>query len=376
MNAELASLVDHEFPLDPYTLYLNHAAVAPWPQRTADAVGHFARENTVTGARHYPRWMQTENRLRQQAAELIGAHRPEDVALLKNTSEGLSFIAAGLDWQPGDEVLTSNEEFPSNRIPWQALSARDVRLKEVSLQCADPEQALIDAIGPRTRLLTISSVQYGTGLRLDLERLGRACREQNVLFCVDAIQSVGAVPMDVQACHADMLVADGHKWMLGPEGLALFWVNPAIREQLALTEFGWHMIADAGDYDTREWAPAADARRFECGSPNMLCAHALSASLSLLLEVGMNTVWEQLQHNVTYLLAQLEQRPGVEILSPRAPDRRAGIVTFRVDGHDNEALYRQLQAAGVVCAKRGGGIRLSPHFYTPESVMDQALKAF
>ncbi|MGB1221209.1 MAG: aminotransferase class V-fold PLP-dependent enzyme, partial [Alcanivoracaceae bacterium] len=166
MNAELASLVDHEFPLDPDTLYLNHAAVAPWPQRTADAVGHFARENTVTGARYYPRWMQTENRLRQQAAQLIGAHRPEDVALLKNTSEGLSFIAAGLDWQPGDEVLTSNEEFPSNRIPWQALSARDVRLKEVSLQCADPEQALIDAIGPRTRLLTISSVQYGTGLRL------------------------------------------------------------------------------------------------------------------------------------------------------------------------------------------------------------------
>lgn len=375
MNAELASLISNEFPLDPDILYLNHAAVAPWPRRTAEAVSRFAQENSHQGARHYPRWIQLENRLREQAATLIGAQSADDVALLKNTSEGLSFIAAGLDWQPGDDVVTSDEEFPSNRIPWQALSTRQVNLKEVSLRCPDPEQALIDAMGPNTRLLAISSVQYGSGLRLDLERLGRACRERNVLFCIDAIQSIGAVPMNVQACQADMIIADGHKWMLGPEGLALFWVNPAIREQLALTEYGWHMIANAGDYSTRDWTPAKDARRFECGSPNMLCAHALSSSLSLLLEVGMDLVHERLAHNVSYLLERLDSRPGIEILSPQEPRQRAGIVTFRVEGQDSEALYRQLQGAGVVCAKRGGGIRLSPHFYTPESVMDRALKA-
>jgi selenocysteine lyase/cysteine desulfurase len=148
-----------------------------------------------------------------------------------------------------------------------------------------------------------------------------------------------------------------------------------VRDQLALTEYGWHMIDNAGNYDTRDWSPAPDARRFECGSPNMLCAHALSASLSLLLEVGLDTVQQQLQHNVSFLIDALDNHAGVEILSPRGAERRAGIVTFRVDGEDNETLYRRLQGAGVVCAKRGGGIRLSPHFYTPESVMDRAVKA-
>lgn len=364
-----------EFPLESDLLYLNHAAVAPWPSRTADAVSAFARENVQQGARHYPRWLGREQRLREQLAALIGAADPLDVGLLKNTSEGLSFIAAGLPWEAGDEIVISNQEFPSNRIPWEALAGRGVKVVAVDLDGEDPEGALIDALGERTRLLAISAVQYGTGLRLDLARLGAACHARDILFCIDAIQWLGALPFDVGACHADFVVADGHKWMLGPEGLALFWVRPALRDGLAVQEYGWHMVADAGNYDRHDWTLAPDIRRFECGSPNMLCTHALSASLSLLLEVGMDTVGEAVLERSDYLIDKLAPRDDIELVTPAARHRRAGIVTFRHRRIASADLYQQLRTAGVVCAPRGGGVRLSPHFYTPYSVMDRALAA-
>jgi cysteine desulfurase / selenocysteine lyase len=361
-----------EFPQDPDTLYLNHAAVAPWPARTRDAVMRFADENVRSGARHYPRWMSTEQQLREQLACLINAADVADIALLKNTSEGLSVIAAGLPWRAGDRVVISDQEFPSNRIPWQALARHGVEVHAVSLDQEDPEGALIDALDDTVRLLSISAVQYGTGLRLDMARLGAACRERHILFCVDAIQIIGALPVDVQQWQADFVVADGHKWMMGPEGLALFWCRPALRERLTLHQFGWHMVEHAGDYDRPDWQPAQSARRFECGSPNLLCAHALSASLSLLLEVGMEDVGARLRENIRYLADGL-QATGMTLLSPSSPQRRAGILTFRSPREESDVLFQRLKQAGVVCAQRGGGIRFSPHFYTPRQVMDQAL---
>src|SRR5690606_38732912 len=252
----------HEFPQDEDLCYLNHAAVAPWPKRSHDAVVRFAAESLSHGARHYPRWLATEARLREQLQRLIYAPSSDDTMPLTNTSEGLSVIAAGLEWQPGDRVLISNQEFPSNRIPWQALERHGVSVDQADLSGDDPEGALIAAMTPETRLLSISSVQYGTGLRMDLARLGEACRERGILFCVDAIQSLGVLPMDVQAINADFVVADGHKWMLGPEGLALFYCRAALRPTLTLHQHGWHMVADAGDYSRQDWQPAHDGTRF------------------------------------------------------------------------------------------------------------------
>ena len=166
-------LWDAEFPQLNQLCYLNHAAVAPWPKRAAEAVSAFARENLVQGARDYPRWSQAEKHLRRQLQSLLNAASVDDIALVKNTSEALSFVAMGLDWQAGDEIVISDQEFPSNRIVWEALAPQGVRLNQVSLDSPDPEAALISALGPDTRLLSISSVQYGSGLRLDLERLDR-----------------------------------------------------------------------------------------------------------------------------------------------------------------------------------------------------------
>lgn len=362
-----------EFPQDPAICYLNHAAVAPWPKRAAEAVKAFACENLHQGARDYPRWVQLEHRLRGQLQTLLNAPGKGDIALVKNTSEALSFVAMGLDWTEGDEVLISDEEFPSNRIPWEALAPRGVRLRQVSLNGADPEGALIEAMGPATRLLSISSVQYASGLRMDLARLGRACRERGILFCVDAIQSLGAIELDVQAIHCDFAMADGHKWLLGPEGLGVFYCRREVRDRLHLTQFGWHMVEALGDYDRADWMPASTARRFEPGSPNTLAQHALSSSLELLLEVGLGRIQEALQQRTAYLIQSIGALPGARLLSPATPERRAGIVTFSFAGIDSQWLYQRLMQAGVVCAARGGGVRCSPHFYTSQEVLDRAL---
>ena len=363
-----------EFPQPADLYYLNHAAVAPWPARSARAVERFARENIATGARDYSQWLVTERSLRERLARLLNASSRADIALVKNTSEALSFVAFGLDWREGEQVIISSEEFPSNRIVWEALRPRGVEVVQVDLQGDDAEGALLAACTPRTRLMAISAVQYASGLRLDLERLGLGCEQRDVLLCIDAIQQLGALGMDVQRSRCAFAMADGHKWMLGPEGLGVFYCRQDLRERLALHEYGWHMLENAGDYDRDDWAPARSARRFECGSPNMLGAMALEASLSLLEEVGMVQVERALHERVQWLLDGLNQMTGVRLLSTQAPDRRAGIVTFTADAWDNRQLHERLKAEQIICAQRGGGIRLSPHFYTEARVIEHTLQ--
>lgn len=362
-----------EFPLTSGLRYLNHAAVAPWPKRASDAVRSFAEENSRLGARDYPAWLLVEERLRLRLQRLLNAPSSDDIALVKNTSEALSFVAFGLDWRPGDQIIISDEEFPSNRVVWEALKPQGVEVIQVNLQGADPEAALLAACGPRTRLMAISAVQFASGLRLQLERLGADCQARGVLLCVDAIQQLGAQPFDVQASGCAFAMADGHKWLLSPEGLGVFYCRADLREQLKLHEYGWHMLEHAGDYDREEWQPASTAQRFECGSPNMLGAMAMEASLSLLEEVGMTKVAGLIEERVLQLQQGLQRLPGINLHSPTDPARRAGIFTFSLDSLSNQALFARLKEQDVVCAQRGPGVRFSPHFYTDADVIDQTL---
>ena len=362
-----------EFEQAPGLRYLNHAAVAPWPRRASQAVARFANENVWLGARDYPQWMAMEHRLRERLMRLTNAPSTDDIALVKNTSEALSFVAFGLDWQVGDQIVISDEEFPSNRIVWEALADQGVEVLQVSLKGQDPEADLLAACGPRVRLLAISAVQFASGLRLDLVRLGQGCRARNVLFCIDAIQQLGALPFDVQAYQCDFAMADGHKWMLGPEGLGVFYCRAEVRPQLKLSEYGWHMLEHMGDYTRTEWEPARSARRFECGSPNMLGAAALEASLSLLEEVGMAQVSRLLAERVQWLHDGLAAIAGVRLHSPQDPQRRSGIVSFSITGVDNAQVYQRLKQEQVICITRGPGVRFSPHFYTPKQIIDETL---
>lgn len=363
-----------DFPLDPGLCHLNHAAVGPWPRRTAEAVARFAAENARQGSRDYPRWLATEQRLRERLARLIGAGSSADIALVKNTSEALSIIAQGIDWRDGDVIVGIEQEFPSNRIVWESLATQGVAWRGLDLeQSVDPEADLIALCDDRTRMLAVSWVQYGRGLRLDLARLGAFCRANGILFCVDAIQGLGALPFALDDTQADFVVADGHKWMLGPEGVALLYVRPALRPTLTLRQFGWHMVEHPGDFERRDWAPAADARRFECGSPNLLGMQALEASLSLLEEIGLDEIQKRLETRIDHLIGLIDRR-GFELLTPRDPARRAGIVTFNVPDVSADRLYHSLMARQVLCAPRGGGIRFSPHFYTPFAVIERAME--
>lgn len=362
-----------EFDLAPDLIHLNHAAVAPWPRRTRAAVQRFAEENAREGSLHYGQWLATEQRLRERLARLIGAASADDIALSKSTSEALSIIAHGLNWQPGDKILGIAEEFPSNRIVWESLRDRGVIWHGLELAgSAAPEDDLLARCDAHTRMIAVSWVQYARGRRLNLEHLGRACRARGILLCVDAIQGLGAQPFDLQTMPADFVVADAHKWMLGPEGIALFYCRPALREQLRLHQFGWHMVEAMGEFERTDWQPAANARRFECGSPNMLGVHAFEASVSLLEETGLERIASAIAARIDRLIALIDAR-GFELLSPRDPAQRAGILSFRLSGVDHQALWRALMQRKLLCAARGGGIRFSPHFYTDFAQLERAV---
>ncbi len=361
------------FSLDEQLIYLNHAGVAPLPHSTAEAIQYFAQESMQSGAKHYLQWEQTEAELRERLKTLLNAPSIEEIALLKSTSEALSVVAHGLDWQRGDNVIITNLEFPSNRVVWESLQPQGVEIRQAKVYDADtPEAALFELVNEKTRLISVSSVQYACGLRMDLQKIGKFCQKNNILFCVDAIQSLGALQVDVQKIHVDFLMADGHKWLLGPEGLAVFYCKAEKRDLLQLRQFGWHMVEDYKNFNTTEWEMAKTARRFECGSPNMLGVYGLNASVKLLLKQGISEIEQKVLDNTAFLLQQLNAHDTIEVLSEQ--QAYAGIVVFHPVQTDTNALFQHLYQQDIICAPRGGGIRFSPHFYTPRAQLEKALE--
>lgn len=368
--------MNSQFPiLEQAAPYLNHAAVGPWPRCTAEAARAFADENMRQGSADYLQWMGRERELRERLARLTGAGSAADIALLKNTTEGISLVAWGLDWKAGDNVVLPSREFPSNRLPWLAQAEKGVEAREVDIRrTEDAEQALIDAIDSHTRLLTVSSVQWSDGFRLDLDRLGAACHSRGVLFFVDAIQQLGALPIDVEASKIDFLAADAHKWLLGPEGIAVFYCRDQVRPKLGLLQRGWHMVDRYWDFQREEWEPSETALRFEAGSPNSIGQAALHASTGLFLQTGMDVVARRVLANTEYLVNELPRIPGIAVTSRTEAVRRSGIVSFRHENLEPEMIYKALLKKGVSCAVRGRSLRLSPHFYQGERELGRFLE--
>lgn len=329
------------------------------------------------GATQYLEWMEVEQELRQNIQILINAPSSEDIALVKNTSEALSFVANGLDWNAGDNVVIAKQEFPSNRIVWQSLATQGVEIRWVDLyqnlsEHNSPEDNLLASINNKTRLLSVSSVQYADGYRMDLKKIGDYCQQNNILYCVDAIQSIGALKFDVQEINADFAMADGHKWLMSPEGLGLFYCKKELRKQLRPSQFGWHMVENQFDFDSLSWSEAQSARKFECGSPNMLGIHALNSSIKLILERKIELIEQLLVKNSKYLVKKLETIPETVIRSNINSNRISGIISFRHKTIPSEVLYNELMAQRVICAMRHGNVRFSPHYYTSTAVMDGA----
>jgi cysteine desulfurase/selenocysteine lyase len=353
-----------EFPILQHGFYANHAAVGPWPKVATQAVVEFAQENSQIGPEKYNRWLLRESRLRKGLADLINAESADDIALLKNTTEGICTVANGIDWIKGDNIVLPLGEFPSNRLPWMALQRIGVEVREVDIRSTDdPESALLARMDERTRLLSVSAVQWTDGLRLRLETLGQACRQNGVLFFVDAIQQMGAMQMDVQACGIDFLAADGHKWLLAPEGIAAFYCSEEARRQLRLQQHGWHMVDEPYDFNRNDWQPSKSALRFEAGSPNLLGQAAMHASVALLHDVGMKQVETCVTENSKALSEGLAKIAALKLVRPFDPQRVSGIVSFRPLKVDPASLHRALKRRQLTASVRGDAIRLSPHFY-------------
>jgi len=358
------------FPVARNVVYLNHAALGPLSTRAYDAMEGHARDQREFGALHWRDWYQEYELYRESAARLLGA-TPQEVAILKNTSEGLSFVAQGLRWTRGDNVVSTAMEFPSNFVPWKNLAPRGVELRIVD----EPAVAQIEkAIDSKTRIVTISSVAFHNGHTADLDAIGELCARKSILFCVDAIQSVGALPIDVRKSKISFLAADTHKWMCGPETAALFFVAGEHRDKLDVIEHGWTNIQRGGKFLNCGTDLQPDSRRFEAGTLNTNGIYGARAAIDLLLEIGIESIAKEVKR-IAALLADKLDSIGYRVTTPRPI--ASGIVSAippTVETNTLLRLHRKLEENKIVCAPREGMLRFAPHFYNDESEVDRVIE--
>jgi cysteine desulfurase/selenocysteine lyase len=369
MNASFFEQYRREFPITGRYIYLDHAGISPLPLRAQRAIEGFLSESVQGAAFHYPRWSQQVAAVRSSCARLIHA-RPEEIAFVKSTSHGLSLVAGGLDWRPGDRVLVYEKEFPSNLYPWLNLKRKGVEI--VSIPFRDGRISIEDIasrIDSRTRLVAISSVQFTNGFAVDLRNLGLLCRTNNVFLCVDAIQSLGVLPMDVQAFNIDFLSADAHKWLLGPEGLGVFFCRQELAERIEPPLVGWKSVQNELAFEKPELRFKNDALRFEEGSLNMMGIVGLGAALGLLFEIGIERIADRVLELGDAIIREAERR-GLTVLTPKERKARGGNITF-AGPFDPIKTRDTLREQGVMVNVRAGGLRVSPHFYNTIQELDR-----
>ncbi|MCY3553245.1 MAG: aminotransferase class V-fold PLP-dependent enzyme [Candidatus Poribacteria bacterium] len=363
-----------EFPVTETYIYMNHAGVAPLSRRVREAMAGFIEDATVNGAVNTEDWAETAEVCRGAAAQLINAD-PTEIAFMKNTTQGILIAANGIDWQEGDNVVTTAVEFPANVYPWWSLKERyGVQTRMVPER--DGRISIEDiaaVIDTHTRALTISHVEFASGFRNDIQALGELCREHNIWFIVDAIQSLGAIEVDVKSCNVDILAADGHKWLLAPEGAAIFYCADEKREQLINTNIGWASVVNPRDFLDYDLTQKPDATRFEEGSYNSVGLYGLNAAIDLLLDIGIPTIETHILELTVGLIAGLEAR-GYRVITPKKDLERAGIVIFESAQHTPAEIYEMLHAENIITAERGSGIRVSPHFYNTTSEVERLLE--
>ncbi len=363
-----------EFPITKTYNYQNNAAVAPMCRRSALAVQTFLGEavdhSCVRGSAY-----QEAERVRRLSASLLNA-TADEICFVKNTTEGLNFVSTGIAWNPGDNVVTTNVEFPANVHCWLALRKRGVTIRQVRERNGRiPLEEIVESIDENTRVVTISSVQYASGFRSDLASLGRECRSRGVWLCVDAIQSLGVLPVDVKAMHIDFLSADAHKWLCGPEGLGIFFIRKELLQEVAPVFVGWLGMEGAMDFEHGSRELQSTAKRYDTGAYNLMGIYALGGALDFLMEIGIENIWERVRKHTDMLCAGVQEK-GYRVFSPREGVEASGIVSFVSDKRESAALQKQLFSEHrIVVSTRSGRLRSSPHLYNSEQEIEQLIAA-
>jgi selenocysteine lyase/cysteine desulfurase len=375
MNESIRSL----FPVTQKFVYMNHSAVSPLSKPVRDAMVGITDDVMRNGTGNYDDWYRTYELARNAAARLVNA-KAHEIAFMPNTSTAISAIANGLELRAGDNIVSCDVEFPANVFPW-------MRLKEelgVAMKLAperdgrvDPDE-IISLIDDRTRVLTLSWVQFASGFRSDLARIGKACREQSVFFMVDAIQGLGALKLDVERDFVDAFAADGHKYLLGTEGAAVLFVSDRVIDRVRPTVLGWTSVKkydqfshSAMDYklDYRE-----GALRFECGSLNTVGVYGLRAALDLFLEVGAEKIEEYILTLGDYLAKRLTDK-GYKVVSSRRTGETSAIVCCTHPRHSAGEMFGALRSRDIITAPRMNRLRISPHFYNTTEEVDALINA-
>jgi cysteine desulfurase / selenocysteine lyase len=365
----------HEFPAVTAGIPLAHAGVCPLPRRVAEASVAYARACTLADQEQALAPALVAG-TRQLAARLLGA-QPDEVSLVGPTSLALSFIAAGLPSRRGDNIVVYQHDYPSNVYPWMALAARGIEVRFLNVRELG-KLRVVDVQGQvdeNTRLVALASCHYLTGWRLNVDALGKWLRSRRILFCLDAIQTLGAFPLSV--AHVDFLAADAHKWLLGPCAAGILYVRKELQSWLQPVVHGWHNLKcpDFLTQDTLEFR--TDARRFEAGTHNFLGLAGLQEALRLALEIGVDQIAAELLRQRARLVTALQAK-GYVVLQPEPPpENTGGLVSFHRPDTDLAALHAALAEAGVTASLRklpGGErvLRFSPHYYLDDAELDRA----
>ncbi|MEO6184088.1 MAG: aminotransferase class V-fold PLP-dependent enzyme [Verrucomicrobiota bacterium] len=366
----------HEFPVVKEKIFLGHAGVCPLPRRVSEAIRNYTEQCTLGDQEAFipPARIQT---FRETAARLLKA-KPEEIAFVGPTSLGLSFVASGLQWRRGDNILIYFDDYPSNVYPWMALAEKGVQVRLMNIRELGKIRA-IDVIGQvdeNTRLVALASNHFVAGYRIDIRAIGEFLRKRDILFCLDAIQTLGAFPTTVE--NVDFAAADAHKWLLGPCAAGILYVRKAVQDKLKPTVFGWHNVS-CPNYTAQETiVHPPNARRYEAGSENLLGLVGLHAAMEMLLEIGVDNIAAELLRKRKWLVPTLQTKGFTVLQADAPPENASAIVSFYRENFDVPALHKKLEEANIVTSLRSDRsgrryIRLSPHFYNTDAELNRVL---
>jgi cysteine desulfurase/selenocysteine lyase len=364
------------FPITEKFVYLNHASAGPLSRLTRDCMVNVLDRAMYLGPHAFEDLEQMQLTAQQRAAQLVNA-KTHQIAFLRNTSDAVSAIANGVSWRRGDNFVTAAGEFPANVYPWLRVAAEfevETRITKPGDRGLISVDELLGLVDDRTRVVSVSWVEFATGQRLDIQRIGKFCRERGILFFVDAIQGLGALQLDVERDYIDAFAAGAQKFLLGPKGVALLYLSDGALEMVRPTALGWTAVKEYADYLVRDIDLRKGAARFDGGTPNVVGICGLGESIDLLLTTGPARIEQYLLSLNRYLAQGLQDR-GYRVTSSQKPSELSAIVTCQHDRYPAQEICSRLEAHNIVTCTRNDVVRIAPHFYNTQSDLDALLTA-